>query len=163
MAELLFISPQELVEGTIIGGNVDVDRYKSVVLETQLRVIEPLLGSLLYDKIIADLEANSITGLYKTLFEDYVKPITKNESCASFISISPYTLKNGGLYKNAPRDVEVVNQKEVESLAITYSSTAQQFVNRFNKWIKLNPLTEYQTHQDDVDAISINVNNGWRF
>ena len=163
MAELLFISPKELVESTIIGGNVDVDKYKSVVLETQLRIIEPMLGSLLYDKIIDDLENDNITGLYETLFIEFIKPITKYESCASFISISPYTLNNGGLYKNSPKDVEVVNQKEAESLAGKYSSTAQQYVNRFNKWIGLNPLPEYQTNQDEVDAISINVNNGWRF
>lgn len=161
--ELLFITPKELVEGTLIGGNVGVDKYQSVILETQLRVIEPLLGTLLYDKIISDINGNTLTGLYETLFNSYVKPITKYESCASFISIAPYTLRNGGLYKNSPKDVVVVEQKETEALAGTYSSTAQQFVNRFNKWIGLNPLPEYQTHQDEVNARSINVNNGWRF
>ena len=38
------------------------------------------------------------------------------------------------------------------------------YVNRFHKWIGLNPLTEYKTKQDEVDASkNINLNNGWYF
>lgn len=165
MADLLFITPQELVSSTIIGGNVDVDKYKSVVLETQLRVIEPLLGTLLYDKIITDIENSTLTGLYLTLLNDYIKPITKYEACASFIAISPYTLNNGGLYKNSPKDVEVVSKKETDSLSEKYSSMAQMYVNRFVKWIDLNSdnIPEYLIDQDEVNARSVNVNNGWYF
>ena len=45
MAELLFITPQEITQTSIIGGNVDTDKYQMCILETQVRVIEPLLGS----------------------------------------------------------------------------------------------------------------------
>tara|TARA_R110000772_G_scaffold205941_3_gene316577 strand:+ start:110 stop:601 length:492 start_codon:yes stop_codon:yes gene_type:complete len=163
MADLLFITPQELVSGTLIGGNVDVDKYKSVVLETQLRVIEPLLGTLLYDKIAADIAANTLAGLYLELFNDYIKPITKYESCAGFIAISPYTLSNGGLFKNSPEGAEVVSKDEVSGLSDNYSSIAQMYVVRFDKWIDKNTLTEYQADQNEVNAIKVNVNNGWYF
>lgn len=161
MAELLFITPQEMTETTIIGGDVDVDKYTMCILNTQVRIIEPLLGSELYEKIISDLESDTLTGLYETLFNDYVKPITKYESCADYIAISPYTLNNGGLFKNNPENVEVVQKTEVDSLSERYSAIAQTFVNRFEKWISLNEITEYKTNQDKVNAQNINVNNGW--
>lgn len=165
MARILFITPQELTQTTIIGGNVDVDKYKMCIEQVQLRFIEPLLGSELYDKIIADIQADTLTGLYLTLFNDYIKPITKYEATADYIAISPYTLANNGLYKKSPENVEVVSQKEVESLSVRYSSIAQTFVNRFDKWIGLNKqnIPEYKLNQDGVNAEDINVNNGWYF
>ena len=163
MAELLFITPQEITQTSIIGGNVDTDKYQMCILETQVRVIEPLLGSELYQKIISDIELDTLTGDYLELFTDYVKPITKYEACAGYIAISPYTLTNGGLYKNNPENVEIVDKKEVDSLSERYSSIAQTYVERFNKWMELKKLEEYKLSQDKVNAIKININNGWRF
>lgn len=163
MAELLFITPQEMTETTIIGGNVDVDKYTMCILNTQLRVIEPLLGTLLYDKIKTDLENNTLTGLYLFMHTEFVKPITKFESCGGYISISPYTLDNKGLYKRSPEGIVVVEENEVNGLAKRYSTIADSYVNKFAKWIALNPLVEYKITQDEVDAQTIDLNNGWRF
>ena len=163
MADLLFITPQEMTNTTIIGGNVDVDKYTMCILSTQIRVIEPLLGSLLYDKIISDIEADTLAGLYLKLFNDFVKPITKYEACATYIMISPYMLSNGGLFKNNPENAEVVNVKEVENLSEQHSSIAQMYVSRFNKWISKNELVEYKLTQDEVDAQDIHINNTWTF
>jgi hypothetical protein len=165
MADLIFITPKEMTETTVIGGNVDTDKYTMCILNTQVRIIEPLLGSELYDKISIDLENDTLTGDYLTLFNEYVKPITKYESCADYIAISPYSLTNGGLYKNNPENVEIVNKKEVDYLSERYSSIAQTFVTRFDKWIGLNfeNIPEYKTNQNEVNAQNINVNNGWHF
>ena len=80
MAELLFTSPSELAETTILGANVDIDKYTFTILSVQLSVIEPLLGTLLYDKIVTDLTADTLAGSYLTLYTNFVKPITKNEA-----------------------------------------------------------------------------------
>jgi hypothetical protein len=162
MAELIFITPQEMTQTTLIGGNVDTDKYKMCILNTQIRIIEPLLGSELYQKIQTDLP-NGLSGLYLTLFDDYIKPITKYESCADYIAISPYTLSNGGLFKNSPDNVEVVTKKETDALSERYSSIAQTYVDRFEKFIELNKdnIPEYKRDQDKVNAIDVNVNNGW--
>ena len=154
-----------MTQTTIIGGNVDTDKYTMCILNTQVRIIEPLLGTELYDKIISDLEGDTLTGLYLTLFNEYIKPITKYESCADYVAISPYTLTNGGLYKNAPENAQVVDKKESDALSERYSAIAQTFVNRFQKFIELNKdnITEYKIDQDEVNAQSINVNNGWYF
>jgi hypothetical protein len=163
MAEILFITPQEMTETTIIGGNVDVDRYTMCILNTQISTIEPLLGSILYNKIKKGLKDGDLKDNYLKIFNDFIKPITKYESCADYIAISQYSLTNAGLFKNKPENVEIVDKKEVEGLSDRYSSMAQMYVNRFNKWIKLNELPEYKVHQDEVDAMDINLNNGWRF
>jgi len=163
MAELLFITPQEMTSSTILSGNTDTDKFLFCILNTQLTTIEPLLGSELYDKIKADKEANMLAGLYLELYNDFIKPITKNEALAQYIEIASYMVDNGGIYKHTGENLEVVDKQEVQFLAGKYKALAQMYVLRFNKWICKNPLTEYKTYQDDVDAIKgMNLNVGWK-
>jgi len=163
MAELLFITPAEMTSSTILSGNTDTDKFLFCIANVQLTVIEPLLGTLLYDKLVTDITANTLTGLYLELYTDLIKPITKNESCAEYIEISSYMLDNGGLYKHTGENMEVVDKQEAQFLAGKWKTLAQAYVNRFYKWICKNPLPEYKCYQDEVNAIKgMNLNVGWK-
>jgi len=163
MAELLFITPQEMTSSTILSGNTDTDKFLFCIANVQLTTIEPLLGSELYDKIIADKTDNALSGLYLELYTDFIKPIVKNESVAQYIEIASYMVDNGGVYKHTGDKIEVVDKQEVQFLAGKYKSLAQMYVHRFNKWICKNPLTEYKCYQDEVNAIKgMNLNVGWK-
>jgi len=162
MAELLFTSPSELAETTILGGNVDVDKYTFSILNVQISVIEPLLGSLLYDKIILEITNDTLSGNYLVLFNEFVKPITKNEAVAEYIEVCSYTLDNGGLFKHQPDNAEVVSKDEAQFLSSKYHALAQMYVQRFDKWICKNDISEYKNYQDEVDASkNIQVTAGW--
>ena len=163
MAEFLFIQPSEIASTTIMGGNVDVDKYIFCVADTQISVIEPLLGTELYDVIVAGATADNLTGLYATLYTEFVKPITKHESTAKYIEISSYTLNNGGLYKHTSDNAEVVDKEEAQFLAGKYSSMAQMYVQRFDKWICKNTIAEYKRSQDEVNAQKLKLSPGWYF
>lgn len=163
MAELLFVTPQEMTNSTILSGNTDTDKYLFCILNTQLTTIEPLLGSELYDKVISDIEAETLTGFYLELYNDFIKPITKNEALAQYIEIASYMVDNAGIYKRSGENVEVVDKDEVQYLSGKYKSLAQMYVTRFEKWICKNPLVEYKTIQDEVNALkNINLNVGWK-
>ena len=150
MAELLFIQPSEITKTTVLGGNVDIDKYQFCIVNAQISVIEPLLGTELYDYIITNIE--TLSGDYLTLFTEFVRPIVKNEALAEYIEISSYTLDNGGLFKHSPEGAEVVDKEEAQYLAGKYHALAQMYVQRFNKWICNHTITEYKTYQDEVNA-----------
>jgi len=162
MAELLFITPEEMTRSTILSGNTDTDKYIFCIADAQISVIEPLLGSILYDKIKADKEADTLAGLYLELYTDLIKPITKNEAVAQYIEIASYTVDNGGVHKHTGDKIEVVSKEECQYLAGKYHNLAQMYIGRFNKWICKNSLTEYQQCQDEVDAQKVKVSFGWK-
>jgi hypothetical protein len=167
MAERLFILPEDMTSSTILSGNTDTDKYLFCILQAQITTIEPLLGSELYDKIKTDLGnlpgAGNLTGLYLELYTDFIKPITKNEALAQYIEIASYMVDNAGIYKRSGENVEVVDKDEVQYLSGKYKSLAQMYVTRFEKWICKNPLIEYKTIQDEVNALkNINLNVGWK-
>lgn len=162
MAELLFIQPSELTKTTILGGNVDPDKYKFCILNAQITVIEPLLGTELYDKIVADVTSATITGNYETLYNEYVKPITKNEALAQYLEIASYTVNNGGIFKHSPEGADIVDKEEAQFLAGKYHTLAQMYIKRFQKWICKNTLSEYKHYQDEVNASkNVKVTAGW--
>ena len=161
MAELLFITPDELAKTTILGGNVDRDKYTFSILNVQITVIERLLGTYLYNKIVADIENNTLTGLYATLYNDYVKPITKYESCAEYIEVASFMLNNGGLFRHTADNSETVSKDDTYNLSQKYHGLAQMYVERFEKWICKNPLPEYKICQDEVNAGKIKNTSGW--
>ena len=163
MAELLFIQPEEMTATTVLGGNVDIDKYIFCVANVQLTIIEPLLGTILYDKIVSDIEGDTLAGDYLTLFNDYIKPITKNSALAEFITIASYIVANGGIFKQSGENITTVEQAEAQFLAKKYSDYAQLLISRFNKWICKNHLPEYKTSQDEVNAVrDLKVTAGWK-
>ena len=163
MAEILFITKAEMTNTTILCGNVDFDKYSFCVLDTQLRVLEPLLGTELYEKIKTDLEAETLSGLYLEMFNDYVKPITKFASVANYLEIASYLVDNGGVYKHVADNKQVVEKNEVMSLVQKYNGMTDMFIIRFQKWICKNHLVEYKTYQDKVNADKdIKTIFGWK-
>ena len=163
MAEVLFITPAEVTGTTILGGNVDPDKYLFNIANVQISVIEPLLGTELYDKIVADFTADTLAGDYLTMFEDYIKPITKHEALAEYIEISPFLLENGGAFKHSADNREQLTRSEIEILAEKYHGLAQMYTKRFEKWICKNTITEYKRYQDEVNAQKIQLTGGLYF
>jgi len=162
MAELLFITPEEMTFSTILSGNTDTDKYLFCIADAQISVIEPLLGSLLYDKIKSDIEGVGLAGLYLELYTDFVKPITKNEAIAQYIEIASYIVDNAGVYKHTGDKIEVVDKNEAQYLAGKYHNLAQMYIGRFNKWICKNTIEEYKVCQDEVNAQKVKTSFGWK-
>lgn len=161
--ELLFITPQEMANTTVLSGNVDIDKYTFCIANVQITTIEPLLGTELYEKIIDDITDDGLTGLYLELFTKFVKPITKNYAVAKYISIASYILDNGGLYKHTGENIDVVDRQEAQQLAQEYNAMAQMYVQRFEKWICKNNIPEYKRVQDEVNAmLGMNLTAGWK-
>ena len=162
MAIKLFITPAQIAQTTIMGGNVDIDKFNFCIDNVQVTVIEPMLGTLLYDKMLSDFP--TYTGLYSTLYTDFIQPIVKYQATGEYLEVASYTLGNGGLFKHAPENQEVVDKDEAQFLAQKYSAMAQMYVERFNKWICNNTITEYKCWQDEVNASkSIKLTGGWYF
>lgn len=163
MAEFLMITPEEITTTTILGGSVDVDKYLFTIASTQISVIEPLLGSELYDKVKTEAEADTLAGDYLTLYNEFVKPIVKNQSLAEYVEISSYIISNGGAFKHTAENSEIMDKDDIMLLSQKYSAIADMYVLRFNKWICKNILPEYKTYQDEVNAQNIQLKAGWYF
>lgn len=161
MAEILLINPNEITETTILGGNVDFDKYRFCIFDTQIKTIEPLLGSELYEYIKTNKD--TLSGLYLELYNGYVKPILKFSSLATYIDIAPYMVDNGGVFKHQAESKEIVSTQEVNGLSQKYNGLADMYIIRFNKWICDNHIDEYHysTDQNVNPNKNLRTTTGW--
>lgn len=162
--EFLFITPQELKSTTILGGNVDKDKFLFSIANTQIITIQALLGTELYDVILEGAENNTLAGDYLEMYDKYVKPITKNQALSEYIKISSYMVTNGGAYKHVVENAELMTEEDIMRLADTYSGIADTYIRRFYKWMNKHSIAEYKTYQDEVNASkNMKSRSGWFF
>lgn len=119
-----------------MGGNVDVDKYLPCIYDVQITVIEPLLGTALYDKMLTDFGTDTLSGKYLTLYDDYLKPILRHQVFAEYVEIGSYTVSNAGIFKHQPENSEVVSKAEVQYLAQTHRTKAQLYIERAEKHLR---------------------------
>lgn len=153
---ILFLTKEEIATTTIVGANVEIDKYVNLIKIVQENILEPLLGTLLFDKIVFDLENDTLTGDYLYLFTEFIKPITVYNSVAEYIEVSNYSLDNKGLMSPNSQNAVTGTVKDREFLAGKYRGYAQSKVLRFQKWVFQNDIIEYQNHQDEVNPTDSN-------
>ena len=65
---IILLNDNDITKNTLLGGNIDVDKLRQCTLDAQATRLEELLGETLYNKIETDYEAETLTGLYETLY-----------------------------------------------------------------------------------------------
>lgn len=161
----LFIKLTDITKNTPIGGNVDADKYIYCLKDAQITVIEPLLGTKLYNKISSEFELGTLAGDYLKLVNDYIKPILIHSAAAEYIVIAAYNISNGGITKHLPSNSEAVTKSEVDYLAEKQKSKAQVYIERADRFLCDKAFPEYSTQDEDYDVKKreINYTGGWRF
>ena len=74
MTTTLIISEEKLREFTDINDNLDSKLLMNAVREAQDIYLQRLTGTTLYEYILAEIDANTLTGNYKTLVDDFIQP-----------------------------------------------------------------------------------------
>lgn len=74
MNHALFISVEKLVAETPLNGTLDTNLAAPLIKVAQDAEVWPTLGTDLYDKLKADVIADTLTGDYQTLMETYIQP-----------------------------------------------------------------------------------------
>lgn len=139
----ILIRQDELTRNTIIGGNVDVDRYLQAIKACQNLYIKPLLGATLYDKIVLDFENSTLTGLYLELFDDYVKEMIIHGSTEIYLSQGAYMVSNSGITKTKTDSSETISKEEIDYLVEASRKLYRLYEEQFLVWIKDNDIPEY--------------------
>ena len=163
---MALITPQEVKENTSMGGNVDVNKFKHLLNDVEVLVLEPTLGTALYDRIVSDFEENSLAGDYLTMFNDYIKPLLWHSVYAHFLRDGIVLVRNTGIYENAPENGSIADIENIKYLSKNASSKADVYINRLERFLCDVNVPEYRNNQEndyDIDPQDVNTVSGWYF
>lgn len=115
--------------------NTDTKKLLPIIRAVQRTRIEPVVGSLLYNKLVTDIKASSVTGLYKTLLDDYILPtmIAYCDYKATWHTTNPITNKTTG--RNNDQHINANNQAENNNLRNELIKDAKTYEARMQRWL----------------------------
>lgn len=164
MATALFISRTDLVKNSILDGNVDTDKFIQFIKIAQEIHIQNFIGTDLYNKISADIIADSLSGYYLTLVNKYIQPMLIHYAMSDYLPFAAYQVKNGGVYKHQSENSESVDKNEIDYLVNKQRDFAEYYTRRMIDYISFNTTNfpEYNTNNnEDVYPDKDSLYQGW--
>ena len=80
MAQILFVSPADVIKRTGINGNVDRDQMIQFIKIAQDIHVQGILGTSLGDKGKSDISAGNIPSNYQSLLDDYIQDMVSHDA-----------------------------------------------------------------------------------
>jgi len=145
------VTDKEIIQGSPLAGNVDHDKYRSLIEDVQDLVIEPILGTKLYDKILSDFAGSTLTGVYATIHTDYLKKIIINSVAAEYVVMASVVVSNAGTVTPVPQNMQPAPAKQVNNVASRLKAKADTYIKRLQKYLQdqQSNISEYTSAQDN--------------
>src|SRR5574339_41970 len=96
---LLMIEPKDVIALTTFDGNIDIDNLKPTIYIAQTTYLKSFLGLALYNKIYDDFVADTLTGDYLTIFNEFVKDILSYQTASLYVDFGGYKVSENGIHK----------------------------------------------------------------
>lgn len=165
MATALFIKRQDLVKNTALSGNVDTDKFIHFIKLAQEIHVRNYLGTDLYDKISADIIADTLTGDYLSLVNDYIQDMLIHYAMAEYLPFAAYSISNGGIHKHTSESSQLADKAEIDQLIAKERDYADYYTNRFLDYMNYHASSkfpEYYSNTNDEIYPDKEIGfNGW--
>lgn len=146
-----------------VNENVNSKLIDRVILEAQEMDILPLLGEVLYDRLKADIDNDTLAGVYKVLLESYVAPVLAYRVYQRLIYALGFKVAEGNIYRSQSENGSAVDNTDLSMLSRNAAKIAETYTDRLTNWIctKTSQIPEYFAfEQDKVGKFRNNIYNG---
>ena len=160
------MSVDYLRDETVLNGNIDGEVIEPFILKAQNLHIETALGTDLYNKIISELIANTLTGNYKTLLDDYIHPALIEWSLYLCIPFVNYKFTNKAITTASSDNSDSIEIAEMKYLREEIKNVAEYYSTRLTSYISNNEslFPEYGTTDcDNIQPSKSTYFNGIEF
>jgi hypothetical protein len=147
---VLFVSEDTIKKSTTINGNVDVELLLPYIKVAQDIHIHQLLGTDLYDKLQADITANSLTANYTLLLDEYIQPVLIHYALYECLPFLSYKIMNKDIVRKISETSTPASLEDIKYMRDIVSNTAEYYAKRLVDYIcNFNHLyPEYNTNSN---------------
>jgi hypothetical protein len=141
----LLLSDEMLKERSIVHGNMDAKLVYPDVKIAQDMYILPIIGTGLYDKIQAAINANSWIGItdYKLLLDNYIVDALVNYTLMQLPMSISYQFWNKGMARKTGQDTELPTMSELMDISNRYKDRGEFYGNRLKLYLRQNATAKY--------------------
>jgi hypothetical protein len=144
----LFISTNRLKKDSSLGGSVDDDLLLPYILMAQDRYILPVLGTDLYNKLISEVNNDTLTGNYLTLLQTYIQPALVQFSYAVILPFLRLRMVNNAVVTMSSEQGGSVSHEDLKPLINSAMDMGEFYRERLIDYIRNNTglFPEYSTN-----------------
>jgi len=160
----LYISATRLKKDTALGGSVDDNLIMPYILLAQDMQILPILGTDLDTKLKTEIQADTLSGAYKTLVETYIQPALVQ---FAFSTLAPYLRlrfsNNSVVVMGATEQSSSATYDDIKPLMDTATDAAEFYRQRCIDYLRDNTgsFPEYSSNTgSDLDPTTRNYYAG---
>lgn len=148
MARVLLLTTDKLKKNTPIQENVDDSIIKPYIYKAQETHVHQYLGTDLYNKILNEVQAGTITGDYKTLLDDYIQPTLIEWSFYEVLPFVSLKITNKSIGRGNADYLSEADLDDLKYLRQTVRDVAEFYGTRLIGYVKQysNNFPEYQTN-----------------
>jgi len=141
MADALFYTPSQIKADTTLSKNIDDKYITETILWCQDIYIHPKLGTTFYNELKTDVIGSSLTGVNKTLMDNYIRPALKWYVVSEIIYEVSYPTTNKGMVRRDGEASTPADKRDVDQQSSRYKDRAEWYIQRM-----IHYLCEYETN-----------------
>jgi hypothetical protein len=150
------VLPSVVKERMSLHDNVDDKLIYPEILAVQDLYIMPLLGSTLFNKILSDIDAGTLTGNYKNLMDNYIVQCICNYVMSELPEGLNYQYWNKGVSQKTVDNATQPSMSEMYQIVAKYKSRAEFYARKARLYLVQNSpamFPEYRTFVAGVDVV----------
>lgn len=166
MEVVLMIDETTVKKTTFIDENVDVNLIKATIETAQDLYILPILGTALYNEILGQISAGTLTAANTTLLDTYIRKALVWWTLTEGVDVFTYKFRNKGVLKETSENTQTSSLEEIKRLIDKFRNRAEEYSERTTKYL----FENYATYPlilnpglgiDIVYPTTTNYSSGW--
>lgn len=154
---ILFILPNLVKERTELHSNVDDKLIIPKIKIAQDMYLMPLLGTTLFNKILTDIDNNSLSGDYLILVEDYIVDIMVNYTMAKLAPALNAQFWNNGVSTKSVNGSTTVNGNDLKNVVSDFISQGDFYSQRCKRYLQQHAQNKYPEYYNQIAGIDIMI------
>jgi len=130
-----FLTPKVWGEYGFTDVNTDQKKLKPIIKAVQRNRIEPIIGTILYNKLVELIKAGTVTGLYKDVLENHIIPTMIAYCDYKATWHTTYQITNKTTGHNRDENIESNDQNANNDLRSEIIKDAKQYEKKLRAWI----------------------------
>ncbi len=162
----LFISENYLKQNGVINDNADMKVITPTLFLVQDLYIHPILGTDLFNEIVAEINANTVSTDNQTLLDSYILPTMLWYTLCECTPVFKYRYMNKGVMIKNSENSSAADLTEIQFLMDKWRNNAEAYAQRCTNFLKEEATSSkyanylQNMHSDDIKPNNNNYTSG---
>lgn len=165
--EVILMTDETTIKATtFIDENVDVNLIRSTIEAAQDLYILPILGTALYNEVLSQISAETLTVANTNLLNNYIRKALVWWTLSEGVDVFTYKIRNKGVLKETSENTQTVSLEEIKRLIDKFRNRAEEYSERTTKFLFENQSTYPLINNagsgiDTIHPNDTNYQSGW--